>query len=463
LAVARRYEGTRQRARWIEDLMSSCKTLISLSLAAFSFAACGDDPSCGPGRQKVGGVCSDSNPVGELLDAGSDASTCPDAGDGGSCACPPGTLIYEDLDGDGVGEGAAVEGCPGEGLAMESGDCEPDDPHVFPGAEELCNGRDDDCDGTIDEEVTVKLYVDADGDGHGDKNDPGEPVCGGQARSGKVLSNDDCDDTCPTCSPENAVEAACDDKDDDCDGIVDDGVTTTYAPDCDGDGYLPAPDPNTLFIGCAPPEEAPASCAGGQWLAQDEALEGADCEPTLAEIHPGAEEICDGLDNNCEGQVDEKDGIEEGLWVVVKLDCDGDGYVARDAVAFTGCPNERPAPGGLCSGRGPGTEYRPQWLSPDRVRGEDCADADYDAHPGSTFTSSQHVGGQPDDYDYDCDGRETPLYSVCTTLTTCLGNAVYRCWSGAVPRCGQDGILVTYRLLNGNCLSPDNVEPPPCR
>ena len=61
-------------------------------------------------------------------------------------------IWYQDADGDGFGDPEAeVEACePPEGTVAEAGDCDDDDPAVFPDALELLNGMDDDCDGAVD-------------------------------------------------------------------------------------------------------------------------------------------------------------------------------------------------------------------------------------------------------------------------------------------------------------------------
>ncbi len=99
----------------------------------------------------------------------------------------------------------------------------------------------------------------------------------------------DCGGICP-----NEV---CNGQDDDCDGEVDEGLTQLFA-DADGDG---AGDP-AQPVGCAGVGVANAN----------------DCDDTDPTINPAAMDVCDGVDNNCNGQVDE--GI---LWYV---DADGDGY-----------------------------------------------------------------------------------------------------------------------------------------
>jgi hypothetical protein len=92
-----------------------------------------------------------------------------------------------------------------------------------------------------------------------------------------------------------------------------------------------------------------------------------DCDDLHAEVNLYAGEICDGLDNNCNGYVDE--------WVAVEnfLDADGDGYGDPGSVILSCSPIE---------GR--------------ILRGGDCDDADPSIHPGATELLN--------DRDDDCDG-----------------------------------------------------------
>ena len=115
-------------------------------------------------------------------DAGADKG---DAGggavgeDGGSTAADDTATPPVDADGDGF---------------AASDDCDDTDASVHPGADELCNGVDDDCDGDVDEDaVDVSVwYADADGDGYGDVS-ASETAC--EAPSEYVSDATDCDDT----------------------------------------------------------------------------------------------------------------------------------------------------------------------------------------------------------------------------------------------------------------------------
>ena len=100
--------------------------------------------------------------------------------------------------------------------AAGGADCDDADPEVHPNAIERCDGRDDDCDGTIDQDAedATEWFVDADGDGFGD------PTTArlGCVASGEVADDTDCDDTDPDVHPE-ATESCGDGVDQDCDGV----------------------------------------------------------------------------------------------------------------------------------------------------------------------------------------------------------------------------------------------------
>ncbi|WP_211223798.1 putative metal-binding motif-containing protein, partial [Gaetbulibacter saemankumensis] len=71
-------------------------------------------------------------------------------------------------------------------------DCDDLDSAVYPGAEEICDGKDNNCEGQIDEGLTTIFYADNDGDSYGDINNTKE-AC--SLPSGYVSDNTDCDDT----------------------------------------------------------------------------------------------------------------------------------------------------------------------------------------------------------------------------------------------------------------------------
>ncbi len=195
----------------------------------------------------------------------------------------------EELDADGDGHLAAV-------------DCDDGDPAVFPGAEEVCNGIDDDCDGGVDEGVQLSFYEDGDGDGWGIE---GEAVQACQPPRGYVeaLQLGDCDDGDPAVFP--GAEERCNGVDDDCDTEIDEEALLEFLADADGDGWG---DEHSVVQACEPPSGHVGAEATG------------DCDDRDPSVHPGAEEVCNGIDDDCDGESDE--GLLQDFWA----DADGDGW-----------------------------------------------------------------------------------------------------------------------------------------
>jgi len=196
------------------------------------------------------------------------------------------STYFIDSDGDGFGDpNNSIESCDtGNGIVLNNQDCDDTDPNINPNVTEVCDGIDNNCDGQIDEGVTpVSYYNDNDGDGFG----AGAPIMTCTPTSSQVLQNGDCDDTDPTINP-NAPEV-CDGIDNNCNGQIDEGIRTfTFYADTDGDRFG---DPNNIII----------SCDTGMGLSKN----GDDCDDTDPDVNPDATEICDGIDNNCDGQIDE--------------------------------------------------------------------------------------------------------------------------------------------------------------
>uniref|UniRef100_UPI001F5924F7 MopE-related protein n=1 Tax=Aestuariivivens sediminis TaxID=2913557 RepID=UPI001F5924F7 len=266
----------------------------------------------------------------------------------------PGQVWYADVDGDGYGSGSSQTTCErplnhyiASELTATTGDCNDNDAAIHPGATEVCDGIDNNCNGQTDEGVKTTYYADSDGDGYGN---PASTTQACSPPSGYVSNNTDCDDTdanvnpgeteildngkdddcnpstldssadvdddgdgftenegdCDDTNPDinpNAIEI-CDGKDNDCNGQTDEGVTTTYYADNDGDNYGDLSSPTQA---CSPPPGY--------------VLNNTDCDDTDNTVYPGAPELCDGKDNDCANGVD--DGL---LFEDYYTDADGDGY-----------------------------------------------------------------------------------------------------------------------------------------
>ncbi|MBP6826743.1 MAG: hypothetical protein KA165_09335, partial [Saprospiraceae bacterium] len=129
------------------------------------------------------------------------------------------TYFYKDIDNDGH---------------YSYDDCNDNNAAIYPGAPELCDNLDNDCNGLVDDIPVYTYYADTDGDGYGD-GDVQLDTCLSAAPAGFVTNNLDCNDGDGAFNP--AVAELCDGIDNNCNGLVDDIPVYTYYADTDGDGY----------------------------------------------------------------------------------------------------------------------------------------------------------------------------------------------------------------------------------
>ena len=311
-------------------------------------------------------------------------------------ADPP--MWYTDADGDGFGDSATEVGActaPADTVS-DAGDCDDTDAAISPAAVEICNGLDDDCSGIADDggASPSTWYADNDGDGYGDAAASVEACA---APADHVGTGDDCDDSDAAFHP-GAEESDCTDPNDyNCDG-------SAGATDGDGDGFAACEDCDDAEVLVYPGAEERCDsvdndCSGA---VDDDAIDasiwyidadfdswgdsgsavlacdapagtvatGEDCDDAIDTVNPGATETCNGVDDNCDGLVD--DGATLSDWY---LDSDGDGY-GDNAVTVADCT----APSGYVA------------------NGDDCNDTDAAYNPGAEESDCL------DPNDYNCDG-----------------------------------------------------------
>jgi hypothetical protein len=172
-------------------------------------------------------------------------------------------------------------------------DCDDNNAAVNPGASEVCNSIDDDCNGLADDGLTfTTYYADVDGDGFGASSDPGQSFCSTPSFQYAIIGGD-CEDFDNSINP-SATEV-CNLVDDDCDGIDDEGVTTVYYADSDGDTYG---DASSTIDACSP--------------LSGYVSDATDCNDANAAVNPAATEVCNTIDDDCDGLTDEDQSLTTG-------------------------------------------------------------------------------------------------------------------------------------------------------
>jgi hypothetical protein len=197
---------------------------------------------------------------------------------------------FLDSDGDGFGDaGESIEVCnsnPPANYVSNADDCNDIDMSISPSNVEICDGVDNDCNGSIDDGLTIFTYYrDSDSDGFGDSSISID-TCMQVPPTGFVANDTDCNDASSSINPQSSE--VCDNFDNDCNGIIDDAIPYfTFYMDADNDGFGSISDSVSICNNIAPIS----------FVSNAD-----DCDDNNAGIFPGGVDIPDnGIDEDCSG------------------------------------------------------------------------------------------------------------------------------------------------------------------
>ena len=387
-------------------------------------------------------------------------------------------------------DGFAIEG---EGCGEI--DCDDDDSLIYPGAEEVCDGIDNDCDEVIPEDeadgdedghmtcagdcddADASIYprapescedgIDNDCDAKTDLEDPNCLPCTDVDDDdffveGDVCGPVDCDDADDTVYP--GAPELCDGIDNDCDDVVpvdevdddEDGVMVCE-DDCDDEDSSSYPGAPELCDGvdndCDDSVDEDFDADGDGHV--DSACGGDDCDDADQARYPGATELCDGLDNDCDGEVPADE-----------LDADADGYMGCAGDCDDSNASRNPAATEVCNGVDDDCDGE----TPDEVDADgdgvmvcesDCDDNNSARYPGAEEVcdgiDNDCDGAAPDEVDADgdgfmvcagdCDDSSTSSYPGATELCDGVDNDC----SGSLPASERDLDDDGFMMCEGDC------------
>ena len=336
----------------------------------------------------------------------------------------------------------------GDGQTENEGDCDDTNPDIYTGADETCDGVDNNCSGDeLDASDISTWYADADADTYGDSSDAdGDGVADNTVNaceqpSGYVADSTDCDDTTETINP--GAEETCDGTDNNCSGDeLDASDISTWYADADQDTYGDSADAD----GDGVADNMVTSCdqPSGYVANMD------DCNDNEALAWTGKEEVCDDVDNNCDGDID-SDATDRAAWYADAdedtygdaTDADGDGvadnmimscdqpsgYVANmddcndsEALAWTGATE-------ICDGVD-----------------NNCIDGEADSTDLSAWYEDADGDGYGDNATetMSCDNPDTNTYPLCIDVN--MTDSYADGWQGAAITIYVDGVMVDSGL-----------------
>ena len=284
-------------------------------------------------------------------------------------------------------------GCPGDrdsgdadadGFSVADGDCDDQDHTVYPGADEVCDGKDNDCNDVRDDPFDLDL--------------DGISTCGDDGSAGN--QDDDCDDLNPEIYPN--AEELCDGIDNDCSGRADDfpGIDEDQDGTCVEEGDCDDEDPTTHPDATEYCNGIDNDCNGVVDDGYDDDGDGHspcddDCDDDDPAVHGGADEECNGLDDDCDGLIDEDWDLDGDGWAPCSGDCDDEN------------PDAYPGAAEQCNGVDDDCDGTVDEEVDEDGDGftpcdGDCDDLEPGVHPGA-------LDG-PDGLDNDCDGDYDSFY-----------------------------------------------------
>ncbi|MFN5091782.1 MAG: MopE-related protein, partial [Bacteroidota bacterium] len=220
------------------------------------------------------------------------------------------TTYYQDMDFDGFGGSNTTDACfpPNPSYIAQGGDCEDFNPSVNPSATEVCNSSDDNCNSQIDEGLTfVDYYADLDGDGYG----AGSATNACSQPAGMIADNTDCDDSNNAINS-GATEICFNSIDDNCNTQVDENCEVLGCTDVTACNYDAAA--NTNDGSCVYGSDYYADADGDGFgtiapttlcsIQAGYVTNNTDCDDTNNAVNTAATEVCNSIDDNCDGFID---------------------------------------------------------------------------------------------------------------------------------------------------------------